>query len=110
MGIRNIKVMLQIPFAAPFIKNRDAVRTAIDPAAKLSIPLVYLQHSRGVRALGVDQQLLLKGAFIVIASRTKKPCPVCVVAGNGFQGIRVQLGNQLVFAFQGRSPFDFSLK
>ena len=67
MGVRDVKVVLQTPFAVGFVHDSNAGSSGIDPPAKLPIPLFQLQHRRGVGTLGIDQDLLVERTFIVIA-------------------------------------------
>ena len=67
MGVRDVKVVLQTPFAVGFVHDSNAGSSGIDPPAKLPIPLFQLQPRRGVRPLGIDQDLLVERTFIVIA-------------------------------------------
>ena len=81
MGIRNVKVVLQPPLAIGFINDSNAGSAHIDPPAKLPVPLFQLQHRRGIGPLGVNQDLLVERAFIVIAGRPQKARPAFIVAG-----------------------------
>lgn len=66
MGIRHIEVELQD--ILPVIpKHSDALGSPVYPASKLPVPAVHFKHCRSIRALGIDQDLLIKGAFVVIA-------------------------------------------
>lgn len=86
MGVGNIKIELQavLPVIA---KYGDALGPAIHPAAKLTIPALHLKDRRGVRALSVDQKLLIKGTFVVIAGRAEKACPALIAAGDALHGL-----------------------
>ena len=81
MGVRDVKVVLQPPFSTGFVNDRNAGSPGIDPPAKLPVPLLQLQHRRGIGPLGVDQDLLIERAFIVIAGRPQKTRPAFIVAG-----------------------------
>lgn len=86
MGVGNIKIELQavLPVIA---KYGDALGPTIDPAAKLTIPALHLKDRRGVRALGVDQKLLIEWAFVVIAGRAEKASPALIAAGDTLHGL-----------------------
>ena len=60
-----------------------------------------LQHRRGVGTLGVNQDLLVERAFIVIAGRPQKARPALIVAGQLRQRCAVQLRDELKFTCQG---------
>ena len=86
MGIRHVEVELQR--VLPVItKYGNALGPAIDPAAKLTIPALHLKDRRGVRALGVDQNLIIKGTFVVIAGRAEKACPALIAACNALHSL-----------------------
>ena len=53
MGVRNIKIELQTVLAV-IAKYGNALGTAVDPAAKLTVPSLHLKDCGGVRALGID--------------------------------------------------------
>ena len=86
MGVGNIKIELQavLPVIA---KYGDALGPTIDPAAKLTVPALQLKDRRSVRALGVDQNLIIKGAFVVIAGCAEKACPALIAAGDALHGL-----------------------
>ena len=68
-------------------KYGNALGPAIHPAAKLTIPALHLKDCGGVRALGVDQNLIIKGTFVVIAGRTEKARPALIAAGDALHGL-----------------------
>ena len=86
MGIGNIKIELQavLPVIA---KYGDALGPAVDPAAKLTVPSLHLKDCGGVRALGIDQNLIIKGAFVVIAGRAEKARPALIAAGDALHSL-----------------------
>ena len=99
MGIRHVEVELQT--VLPVItKYGNALGPAIDPAAKLTIPALHLKDRRGVRALGVDQNLIIEGAFVIVAGRAEKARPALIAAGDALHGLVIQLGNELKFGRQ----------
>ena len=86
MGIGNIKIELQT--VLPVItKYGDALGPTIDPAAKLTVPSLHLKDRRGVRALGVDQKLLIKEAFVIVAGGAEKARPALIAAGDALHGL-----------------------
>lgn len=86
MGIGNIKIELQTVLAV-IAKYGDALGPTIDPAAKLTVPALHLKDRRGVRALGVDQNLIIEGTFVVIAGRAEKARPALIAAGNALHSL-----------------------
>lgn len=86
-------------------EHGNAFRTAIDPAAKLPVPAFHFQNSGCVRALGIDQDLFIKRAFVVIAGRTEKACPAFIAAGDAPHGLVVQFGDELKFGRQGNTSY-----
>jgi hypothetical protein len=105
MGVRDVKVVLQTPFSIGFIHGSNAGSTGVDPPAKLPVPLFQLQHRRGVRTLGIDQDLLVERALIVIAGRAQKARPALIIAGQFSQRCTVQLRDELKFTCQGIASF-----
>ena len=86
MGIGNIKIELQT--VLPVItKYGNALGSTVDPAAKLTIPALHLKDRRGVRALGVDQNLIIKGAFVIVAGGTEKARPALIAAGDALHSL-----------------------
>ena len=85
MGVRDVKVVLQPPFSTGFVNDRNAGSSRVDPPAKPPVPFFQLQHRRGVRPLGIDQDLLVERAFIVIAGRAQKVRPALIIAGQSCQ-------------------------
>lgn len=81
VGVGDVKIVLQPSLAAGFRDNGNAGSTGVDPASKLPVPFFQLQHRRGVRALGVDQDLFVKWTFVVIARRTQKARPAFMAVG-----------------------------
>ena len=99
MGIGHIKIEFQA--VLPVItKYGDALGSTVDPAAKLTVPSLHLKDRRGVRALCVDQNLIIEGAFVVIAGGAEKARPALIAAGDAFQRMLIQLGDELKFGRQ----------
>ena len=86
MGVRHVEVELQAVLAV-ITKYGDALGSTVDPAAKLTIPALHLKDRRGVRALGVDQKLLIEWAFVVIAGRAEKARPALIAAGDALHSL-----------------------
>ena len=81
MGVCDVKVVLQPPFSTGFVNDRNAGSSRVDPPPKLPVPLFQLQHRRGVRPLGINQDLLVERTFVVIARRTQETRPALIIAG-----------------------------
>ena len=86
MGIRNIKIELQAVLTV-IAKYGDALGPTIDPAAKLTVPALHLKDCGGIRALGVDQNLIIEGAFVIVAGRAEKARPALIVAGDALHSL-----------------------
>ena len=86
MCVRNIKIELQAVLTV-IAKYGDALGSTVDPAAKLTVPALHLKDCGGIRALGVDQNLIIKGTFVVIAGRAEKARPALIAAGNALHGL-----------------------
>ena len=86
MGIGNIKVELQTVLAV-ITKYGNALGPAIHPAAKLTIPALHLKDRHGVRALGVDQNLIIKGTFVIVAGGAEKARPALIAAGDALHSL-----------------------
>ena len=99
MGIGNIKIELQAVLTV-ITKYGNALGPAIHPAAKPFVPPFHFKDCGGVRALGVDQNLIIKGTFVVIAGRAEKARPALVAAGDALHSLIVQLGDELKFGRQ----------
>ena len=99
MGVGNIKIELQAVLTV-ITKYGDALGPTIDPAAKLTVPALQLKDRRSVRALGVDQNLIIKGAFVVIAGRAEKARPALIAAGDALHSLVIQLDDKLKFSRQ----------
>ena len=86
MGVGNIKIELQAVLTV-ITKYGNALGPAIHPAAKPFVPPFHFKDCGGVRALGVDQNLIIKGTFVVIAGRAEKACPALIAAGDTLHGL-----------------------
>ena len=97
MRIRDIKVIFQADTAGRVrVENGDAGRPAIDPAPKLAIPFLNLQHGGGVRALGKKQKLLIEAETVIAADCGQESLPLLRLC-HALSGALIQLGDQLVF-------------
>ncbi|MCM1219270.1 MAG: hypothetical protein NC548_32730 [Lachnospiraceae bacterium] len=67
MGIGHIKIVFEgVP--APFqVKHRNAPAVLVDPTPELPVPSLKLGYGGSIGALGENQELLVKAAFIVAA-------------------------------------------
>ena len=86
MGIGHIKIELQAVLSV-ITKYGNAFCAAIDPAAKLTVPSFHLKDRRGVRALGVDQNLIIKGTFVIVAGGAEKARPALIAAGDALHSL-----------------------
>ena len=86
MGVRNIKIELQAVLTV-IAKYGDALCPTVDPAAKLTIPALHLKDCGGIRALCVDQNLIIEGTFVVIAGRAEKARPALIAAGDALHSL-----------------------
>ncbi|HCG65459.1 MAG TPA: hypothetical protein DEW37_02330 [Oscillibacter sp.] len=86
MGVRNIKIELQAVLTV-IAKYGDALGPTVDPAAKLTVPALHLKDCGGIRALGVDQNLIIEGAFVIVAGRAEKARPALIAAGDTLHGL-----------------------
>ena len=101
MGVRDVKVVLQPPLTVGLVNDSNAGSPGVNPPAKLPVPLLQLQHRRGVGSLGIDQDLLVERTFIIVASRPQKARPALIVASQLRQRRAVQLRDELKFTCQG---------
>ncbi|MCB5555576.1 hypothetical protein LIQ17_06525 [Blautia wexlerae] len=75
MGVGHIKIIFEgIP--APFrVKYRNAFAVLVDPTLEQPVPCVKLCNGNRIGALGIDQKLLIKAAFVISAGRSQKALP-----------------------------------
>lgn len=86
MGIGHIEIEFQA--VLPVItKYGNALGPTVYPSAKLTVPTLHLKDRRSVWALGVDQNLIIKGAFVVIAGGAEKARPALIAAGDALHGL-----------------------
>ena len=86
MGVRHIEIELQTVLAV-ITKYGDALGPAIHPAAKPLVPPFHFKDCGGVRALGVDQNLIIEGAFVIVAGGAEKARPALIAAGDALHGL-----------------------
>lgn len=68
-GIGNIKVIRDPAPAALRIKDSNAFAAPPDPASKDPVPNGKRCNSRRIWPLGINQKLLVKPAFVIVAGR-----------------------------------------
>lgn len=94
MGIGDVEVVFEPVIAVMLIvKDGDAFRAPVDPTAKLLVPLLNFKHGGGVGALGVNQDLLVKAAFVVAAGRAQECRPRGGGIRYGLYGGFIQAGD-----------------
>ncbi len=104
MGVRNIKIEFQAVLTV-ITKYSDALGSTVDPAAKLTVPALHLKDCGGIRALGVNQNLIIEGAFVIVAGRAEKARPALIAAGDALHSLVVQFGDELKFGRQGNPSY-----
>jgi hypothetical protein len=90
-GIGHIKHIAQPGRGLAIIQQGYAFGTSLDIAVILLIPFVIGSAGSGIRALGMDGQLVLETIGIEPGSCPQKGCPVRMAAGDGGRGILNQL-------------------
>ncbi|MGM9587504.1 MAG: hypothetical protein ACI3VA_08475, partial [Candidatus Limivicinus sp.] len=77
MGVGNVKVVFDSRLAiAIAVQNGNTLGAAIDPPPKPLVPALppfYGQDCGGIRALGIQQDLLIKRKAEVVAGGGQKP-------------------------------------
>ena len=81
MGIRYIEIEFELMLSV-VSKHSDALGSPVDPAPKLLVPALHLQNSGCIRTLRINQDLLIKRAFVVVAGSSKKSCPALIIGGH----------------------------
>ncbi|WP_320075177.1 hypothetical protein [Eubacterium callanderi] len=61
LGIGKVKVVLQVEAVALLVKDRDPFASRLYPPSKAPVPALCGQYRRHIGALGIDQELLIKG-------------------------------------------------
>ncbi|MFR9133387.1 hypothetical protein [Frisingicoccus sp.] len=93
MGIRNIKIVFEGVPASFRVKHGDAFAVLVYPTLKQLVPHLYGGDGNRIGALGVNQELFVKAAFIITAGRGQKVLPCLRVSRNRFSCTLIQLGN-----------------
>jgi len=65
MRIRDVEVILQPGPVGGAVEHGNACAAPVHPAAKLLVPAFNFKNGGRVRALGIDQELFIKGEFVV---------------------------------------------
>ena len=104
-GVLYIEIVFESPFTLGIIKNGNSGGTTVDPAAKAPVPVFQFQNCGGIGTLCVDQDLLIKGAFVIVTRSTEKSCPSLVTAGDFQKGVVIKLGDKLILACQLTASF-----
>ena len=75
VSIGHVKVVAKPVWMLP-VKHSDAFSASVDPPSEPLVPPIQFQNGGGVRPLGVDQKLLVKGQAVVAAGKSEKRPPV----------------------------------
>ena len=87
-GIRHIKDVLQPgPAAAVLADEGDSYRPGPDPPPHPLIPQLHTGAGRGIRPLGVDQQLVIEWVFMETRSGVQILLPAGRIPRNGMGGL-----------------------
>ena len=105
VGVLYIKIVFESAFSFGVIEHSNAGRATVYPTAKAPVPVFQFQNGGGVGALGVDQDLLIKGALVVVTRGTEKSGPAFMIAGNSQKGVVIEFGNKLILACQLTASF-----
>ena len=106
-GIGNVKQIPQPGRIGASVKYRDTVRAALDPAARIIIPVGYVGHGCGGGALLVNQKLV-RETIIISNGRCPQKCfPALAIFRNGLQLLLGKRTNVLKFS-HGASPYRSS--
>ena len=87
MGVSNIEHIPQFGTRSGIIQKRDAFCATPDIPPHGVRPQLKRRAGGRVRALGVDQNLIIKGTFVVIAGRAEKACPALIAAGDALHSL-----------------------
>ena len=79
--VRNIKHIAQPGPVAGIVHQRDTLGAAPDVAAHAVVPQVVFGAGGGIRALGVDHQLLMERIFVETGDGGEKARPLLPAAG-----------------------------
>lgn len=95
-GVRHVKDVFQPCLAALILANeRDALGAGLDPPAHPLIPQFKAGAGCGVGALGINQELVVKGIFVETRTRVQIVHPTARVACDPVRGHVGQLGYSL---------------
>ena len=100
MGICNIEVVFDscLPITVA-VQNGNALGAAIDPPPEPLVPALppfNRQNSGGIRALGIQKNLLVKGKPEVITGGGQKPGPAFLRCHFAY-GLQVQIRDSFIF-------------
>ena len=104
-GVLYIEIVFESPFTLGIIKYGNSGGTAVNPTAKAPVPVFQFQNCGGVGALGVDQDLLIKGALVVVTRGTEKSGPAFMIAGNSQKGVVIEFSDKLILTCQLTASF-----
>ncbi|MCL2301249.1 MAG: hypothetical protein FWC27_13995 [Firmicutes bacterium] len=65
MGVGDVEIVFQPGLGGGAVEHGDARAAPVHPTAKVLIPALYFKHSGRIRALGVYQELLVEGQFVI---------------------------------------------
>jgi len=98
-GVRDVKDIFQAWLSPPVLSyDRYALGTGLYPPAHGAVPQLHAGTGSCIRALGVDQELLVKGVFVEPGGRVQIAHPAIGVPRDGLGGLVCQLGYLLQFA------------
>ena len=95
-----IEYIFQFRIIPGSVNKGNARILAPDVAAHLLVPGVIVGAGGGIRALGIDHELLMVGVFVQPCHGSQKCCPVLVAAYDLDGGLICQLSVVLQFACQ----------
>ncbi|MDL2273714.1 hypothetical protein LJC34_04120 [Oscillospiraceae bacterium OttesenSCG-928-G22] len=99
--VRNIKNIAQPWRIASIVYKGDTFGTAPNIAAQGLVPQVEVGAGSGIRALGINHELLMVGIFVQARSGGEKSCPIPIAAGDLLSGLLGKLGVMLYIAGHG---------
>ena len=105
-GVRNVKNIFQMwPAAAVLPNQRNAGRASPYPAPHCTVPQFHTGAGGRVGALGVDQELFVKGIFVEAGGRVKVLLPATGTPRNIVGGLSGQFRYQPQFVRHIVPPF-----
>ncbi|MFR1706573.1 MAG: hypothetical protein ACLSW3_19260 [Eubacterium callanderi] len=66
-GIEKVKIVFQVEVIALFVKDGNPLAARLHPASKTPVPALRGEYGGHIGALGMDQELLIKGQTKVLA-------------------------------------------